>query len=628
MRPPLQTAWTSSADLALIRAGASGLYGVTGIGKVVSLDPATGAVKWMTTTTYLRHRITVSGNKVFAYRKDEGLAVITDSGTTFSERLIIGKTPLTEAEPVSNVVFRADRIYVAVDEALLVLTEAGSFVAGTSCGNQDPHVLVMASDTRCIVVDGYGQPQLFELSGSSLTRRWFTTLPDPGTVRRERPVLLESGLLITGANGRTVAYDAATGAIRWENTSVAAQAFTLVGSTLYAVGPAGEVWALNVSTGAATWRRMYQYTTTQMDRVGVVHSDGHLFIGAFVSGGGPIHLYAVDTSTGAMVWQGNTMASATTMGLPFIHGHYLIPYGTSQPAMAMTAVAAPRIGPSAFSWSPNPLRGARSGFSGTLSMNLPVRATLTVHALRETQGFGARLLNQVQQGPGQSTINWDAGGTGGFTDANQFGRLQIEVREDGGPTYTVTKLVPVNTLPDLLGHWAQSNVEAMIYHRYIGGYPDQTFKPDNNVTRAETCVIVAQTLGLTGPSAGFRSSLTDIGSHWARNHIMALEERGVISGFREADGTFTFRPELNMTRAQEARVFVRAYEISLAPPGFSSRFTDTAGHWARADIEALEAAGYITGFREPDGTFTYRPEQSLTRAELCTVVVRILRLSR
>ncbi|MGI6649689.1 MAG: S-layer homology domain-containing protein [Bacillota bacterium] len=51
-------------------------------------------------------------------------------------------------------------------------------------------------------------------------------------------------------------------------------------------------------------------------------------------------------------------------------------------------------------------------------------------------------------------------------------------------------------------------------------------------------------------------------------------------------------------------------------------FTDIAGHWAAANIEALVNAGVITGY--PDGTF--KPNNTITRAEFATAVVKAFNL--
>ena len=51
-----------------------------------------------------------------------------------------------------------------------------------------------------------------------------------------------------------------------------------------------------------------------------------------------------------------------------------------------------------------------------------------------------------------------------------------------------------------------------------------------------------------------------------------------------------------------------------------SEFTDLAGHWAREEIGKAASLGWIQGYE--DGTF--RPDQSITRAEAMTMINRVL----
>ncbi|MFP4976574.1 invasin domain 3-containing protein [Paenibacillus sp. CN-4] len=60
-----------------------------------------------------------------------------------------------------------------------------------------------------------------------------------------------------------------------------------------------------------------------------------------------------------------------------------------------------------------------------------------------------------------------------------------------------------------------------------------------------------------------------------------------------------------------------------APASPAAAFGDTAGHWAAADITAAVRSGWVTGY--PDGSF--RPNETITRAELITLLFRSLGFS-
>ncbi|MCM3762511.1 amidase family protein [Alkalihalobacillus oceani] len=108
----------------------------------------------------------------------------------------------------------------------------------------------------------------------------------------------------------------------------------------------------------------------------------------------------------------------------------------------------------------------------------------------------------------------------------------------------------------------------------------------------------------------------DVGGHWAADYIDTLVELGLISGY--PDGTF--RPNASISRAEAARIIAR--ELGLED-GESSFADVAAGHWAAADIGAVESAGILTGY--PDGTF--KPDGRLSRQEMAVILVRAYELS-
>ena len=53
-------------------------------------------------------------------------------------------------------------------------------------------------------------------------------------------------------------------------------------------------------------------------------------------------------------------------------------------------------------------------------------------------------------------------------------------------------------------------------------------------------------------------------------------------------------------------------------------FTDTEGHWAQDNIAYVFARGLFSGETEDDGLTYFRPDRSLSRAEIAAVLVRLL----
>ena len=145
---------------------------------------------------------------------------------------------------------------------------------------------------------------------------------------------------------------------------------------------------------------------------------------------------------------------------------------------------------------------------------------------------------------------------------------------------------------------------------YIKGYPDGTFKPSNNVTRAEAAQMFATLLN-SGTSFGTSSvtKFTDANNKWYSPAVNYIAGKGLLSGY--SDGTF--KPDADITRAEFAQMISGYLKAGYAG---SANFKDVKGHWASDAIDKVFGNKAVEGY--PDGTF--KPNKTLTRAEAVTVL--------
>ncbi|KAB8138115.1 hypothetical protein F9U64_06635 [Gracilibacillus oryzae] len=117
------------------------------------------------------------------------------------------------------------------------------------------------------------------------------------------------------------------------------------------------------------------------------------------------------------------------------------------------------------------------------------------------------------------------------------------------------------------------------------------------------------------PTAEF----TDIDGHWAEAKIGRAVELGMIQGY----GDGTFRADNKVSR-DEFAVMLQAIQQYDTNPGNVELPADynSIGPWARDAVIALMGEGILSGY--DDGTF--RPEQSLRRNELATILAATLDL--
>lgn len=92
--------------------------------------------------------------------------------------------------------------------------------------------------------------------------------------------------------------------------------------------------------------------------------------------------------------------------------------------------------------------------------------------------------------------------------------------------------------------WYNNAVSTMVNAGIIQGYEDGTFRPNNNITRAEFAAIASRFM-----SSGYdveEDLFTDIANHWARENINDAAMTKWINGY--PDGTFL--PDKAITRAE------------------------------------------------------------------------------
>lgn len=149
--------------------------------------------------------------------------------------------------------------------------------------------------------------------------------------------------------------------------------------------------------------------------------------------------------------------------------------------------------------------------------------------------------------------------------------------------------------------WYYDYVNDLYNQGVISGYEDNTFRPERTVTTGEALKMILL-------ASGYWES-EPVTNHWASGyHYLALEfsilERGDITDL-----------DVPVTRAMMAKIAANALGIEQI---FDiSPFSDSDNKYACA----LHDWGITEGYE--DGTF--RPERSLTRAELATIVWRIHR---
>lgn len=156
------------------------------------------------------------------------------------------------------------------------------------------------------------------------------------------------------------------------------------------------------------------------------------------------------------------------------------------------------------------------------------------------------------------------------------------------------------------------------HYAFLVGYADGTFGPECNMTRAEVTTMFARLLTeQIEADKTYSSTFNDVAKDcWAANYIGYMQQFGIVTGYEDG----SFRPDAPVTRAEFAAIASRFEKLTQG----SASFTDVPDtHWAVKYINFAATRGWVTGYE--DGTF--KPEHSITRAEVAAVTCRLLERS-
>lgn len=159
-------------------------------------------------------------------------------------------------------------------------------------------------------------------------------------------------------------------------------------------------------------------------------------------------------------------------------------------------------------------------------------------------------------------------------------------------------------------------VTSLADQEVIEGYEDGTFRPDQEVNRAEALKIIL--LG-TGMSVNEESTAAVLFSDiheddWFFGTVSTAVTRGIVQGYEDG----SFRPEQTVNRAEAVKMLLKAAEISVETEGVS--FPDVVpGTW----YEPHAVFAKSSNIEPPQTDGLWHPEEAITRGNIAEMVYRL-----
>ncbi len=171
--------------------------------------------------------------------------------------------------------------------------------------------------------------------------------------------------------------------------------------------------------------------------------------------------------------------------------------------------------------------------------------------------------------------------------------------------------------------WAKPFIDTLSSRNFIKGYENDTFRPENPVTRAEFAAIIDEAFktDLTNSNRTFADVPNDF---WAQTQIKNAVDKKFMKGY-DAN---TFRPEQRIPRVQVIAALVSGLDKTLrTPPGSPDNVlniykdADQIPAWAREQVAIATANGLIVNYPERN---LFKPNQEATREEVAAMIHQAL----
>lgn len=152
----------------------------------------------------------------------------------------------------------------------------------------------------------------------------------------------------------------------------------------------------------------------------------------------------------------------------------------------------------------------------------------------------------------------------------------------------------------------------------IAGYIDNTYKPEQDITRAELVKSVVKAKNRFPLAINHHNCFADVNSEWYAPSICYAKEEGWIGGYEDN----TFRPTDPVSKAQALKILIEAFDVSPRDSSIASGFQDVdQDAWYYSYVSTALSNDLI--IENPYKQY-FNPEDNITRGEVFNILYKIL----
>lgn len=259
----------------------------------------------------------------------------------------------------------------------------------------------------------------------------------------------------------------------------------------------------------------------------------------------------------------------------------------------------------------NKLVGVSAGSTTLVANAQPYGSTVKVDVI----------VNAVDDTTESTTVSTHRGGGSPRKKAVTITETTAEVTTENITENTVSDQENSDKFIDISDHWAREIINEIADKNIVSGYEDNTFKPNNSITRAEFLTILYNSGLADTADIDSNISFADVtGDEWYYDYIKWGTENNLIVGYEDN----TFRGN-NIISRQEMAVVISKF-IKLADIKLDSGETlvfadaDSIAPWAKDYVDTISACGIVVG----DINNCFMPNKDLTLAETAVIIINMI----
>ncbi|QSX06623.1 S-layer homology domain-containing protein [Sedimentibacter sp. zth1] len=182
---------------------------------------------------------------------------------------------------------------------------------------------------------------------------------------------------------------------------------------------------------------------------------------------------------------------------------------------------------------------------------------------------------------------------------------------------------------DTVNHWAEIDIDFMIELGIFSGYNNDTFLPNNEMTRGMFVTVLGRLARLyldvdVDLEGSVKSGFEDVDEN---KYYTPYIEWAVKANIATGVGNNNFSPDKPITREEMSVMMYKfaqysGYEIPVMSEKYLFNDVNNFSNWSKEAIFAMQQAGIING----TGNFKFKPKGTATRAQVSAVLRRFMEI--